>query len=64
MGCSYLRNIDQYIVDYKPVSSVTIVTRLRTGQQEYLCFITDDNETQLRLTAGTTSMRLKVEPWR
>jgi len=33
---------------FEPVSSVTIVTRLRTGQQEYLGFITDGNETQLR----------------
>ena len=61
MGCSYLRNVGQCIVGYKPDGSVTIVTRMQTRQQEYLGFITDDNETQLRLIAGTTSMGLKVE---
>jgi hypothetical protein len=49
------------MVGYEPVSSVTIVNKLRTGQQEYLGFITDGNETQLRLTEGTTSMELTVD---
>jgi hypothetical protein len=36
------------IVGYEPVCSVAIVTRLQTGQQEYLGAFTDGRDTQIR----------------